>query len=149
MDGAAGGDDGFSLVIDTRERDPWSFPAVPCVRRALCAGDYSVAGLEARVAIERKSRDDLVRTLIHDRERFAAELVKLATYEFAAVVVESGLEPVLLGKYESKAKPDAVIAAAASVAVDWRVPVHFLESRAAAAAWALALMRRAWQRRKR
>lgn len=149
MEGPAGGDHGMRLVIDTRERDPWSFPAgIPFVRRSLCAGDYSLEGLEQQVAIERKSRDDLVRTLIHDRRRFADELARLSGYRFAAVVVESGLEPVLLGKYESKATPDSVVAAAAAVSFDWRVPVFFLESRAAAAAWTLALMRRAWNARK-
>ncbi len=141
---------GFSIVVDTREKDPWSFGAgVAVARRTLCAGDYSLDGLEQQVAIERKSRDDLVRTLIFDRDRFAAELAKLASYRFRAVVVESAFEPIMLGQFTSKAAPAAVIAAAASVSVDWQVPVMFLESRAAAAAWSLALLRRAWCARKR
>ena len=61
-----------TIVIDTREQEPYSFDSrlVAAVRRALPAGDYSVEGMEERVAVERKSLDDFVSTVIHARRRF-------------------------------------------------------------------------------
>ena len=74
----------YRILIDTREQNDYSF-SVPVVRRKLEAGDYSVEGLETRVAVERKSLSDFVSTVIHARKRFHAELRKLADYEFACV----------------------------------------------------------------
>ena len=71
-----------TIIIDTREQEPYSFDPrlVVAVRRALPAGDYSVAGLEGCVAVERKTLDDFVSTVIHSRERFREELRKLSGY---------------------------------------------------------------------
>ncbi len=92
---------GFTVVIDTREQQPYDFRGiksdyktkyadliVPTARKALGSGDYSIAGLENRVAIERKSKKDLYGTLGSGRERFVKELERLNQYDFAAVVVE-------------------------------------------------------------
>ena len=45
-----------TVVIDTREQEPYGFnpDLVRPLRRALPAGDYSVAGLEETIAVERK-----------------------------------------------------------------------------------------------
>jgi len=53
-----------TLIIDSMEQKPYSFKAfrkwfVAIERRKLPAGDYSIAGLEDRVAVERKSLQDL------------------------------------------------------------------------------------------
>ena len=52
-------------MADTREQEVYTFDAarVTTVRRALPAGDYSLDGLEDRVAIERKTVEDLVSTM--------------------------------------------------------------------------------------
>ena len=61
-----------TLIADTREQEPFSFDSrlVVVERRALPAGDYSVAGMEGVVAVERKTLDDFVSTVIHQRARF-------------------------------------------------------------------------------
>lgn len=102
------------------------------MRRALPAGDYSVAGLEVAVAVERKSLDDFVSTVIHSRERFRKELQKLADYRAACVVVEAGVLDVLLHRYRSDAHPNAVLGSALSIILDFRVPVFFCSNRQAA-----------------
>ena len=53
--------DRITVVVDTREQEPYSFDSdkVSAVRKALPAGDYSLVGLEERVAVERKSLTDL------------------------------------------------------------------------------------------
>jgi ERCC4-type nuclease len=123
-----------TIVIDTREQEPYSFDPqlAEAVRRALPAGDYSVEGLEGRVAVERKSLDDFVSTVIHARRRFREELRKLAGYRAACVVVEAGVADVLLQRYRSEAHPNAVVGSALSLILDFGVPVFFCGNRQAA-----------------
>jgi ERCC4-type nuclease len=86
----------FIILADTREQQPYSFPCATN-RKALAAGDYSVEGLEERVAVERKSLSDFVHTVIHDHARFGREMLLLSTYDAACVVVEADLDAVLRG----------------------------------------------------
>lgn len=102
-----------AILIDTREQAPYRFAAIkpdatPASKRdappltpagflavetrigTLSSGDYSLAGFTGAIAIERKSKADAFGTIgTANRERFERELVRLATYEFAAVVVEA------------------------------------------------------------
>jgi len=123
--------EGVVIAIDTREQEPYGFDPsrVATVRRALPAGDYSLAGRETDVAIERKTLEDFVSTALHARERFARELRRLASYDFACVVVEASMEDVLLHRYRSAAHPNAVFGAMLSILVDHRVPVFFCGDR--------------------
>ena len=84
----------FRIIIDTREQAEYSF-ACQVVHRKLDAGDYSVEGFESRVAVERKSLPDFVHTVIHDFDRFAAELEKLSQMDAACIVVEADLDAVV------------------------------------------------------
>lgn len=90
------------VIADTREQQPYEFaglkadarqgggPLVIEVRRGtLASGDYSLAGYEDRVAVERKSLADLYGTLGKGRERFERELARLNAMETARVVVEA------------------------------------------------------------
>ena len=123
-----------TIITDTREQAPYSFDPrlAATLRRALPAGDYSVEGLEERVAVERKSLDDFVSTVIHGRERFRNELRKLADYRAACVVVEAGVLDVLLHRYRGVAHPNAVLGSALSIILDFRIPVFFCSNRQAA-----------------
>ena len=123
-----------TIVIDTREQEAYSFdPRLAATeRRALPAGDYSVAGLENTVAVERKSLDDFVSTVIHNRARFRKELRKLAEYRAACVVVEAGLLEVLMHRYRGDAHPNAVLGSALGIIFDFGIPVFFCSSRQAA-----------------
>ena len=123
-----------TVVVDTREQEGYTFDPrlVLAVRRALPAGDYSIAGLETIVAVERKALDDFVSTVIHCRERFRKELRKLSGYRAACIVVEGGLPEVLLHRYHGEAHPNAVVGSALSIILDFRVPVFFCSNRQAA-----------------
>jgi len=120
-----------TVVIDTREQEGYSFAPERfiAVHRALPAGDYSLAGMEQTVAVERKTAEDFVHTVIRERERFRRELLKLATYDRACVVVEAGLDVLLTGTYRSGAHPSSVIGSALSIIVDYGVPVYFCSNR--------------------
>lgn len=133
----------FHIVIDTREQEPYSF-ACPVVRAKLDAGDYSVPGLEHRVAIERKSLADFVHTVIHDATRFAAELQKLAGMDAASVVVEANLDDILRGRNGDVLRsvaPQAVLGTALQIGLRWHVPVYWCGSRQAACAFTEAYLR--------
>jgi DNA excision repair protein ERCC-4 len=91
----------WQLVVDTREQLPYSYEGATIgagesrrkldlvvVHRALKQGDYSIAGMESRVAIERKSKSDLYNTVGGSRSRFTRELARLNALEHAAVVIE-------------------------------------------------------------
>lgn len=119
------------IVIDTREQKAYSFDAdrAETVKAALPAGDYSLAGLETVVAVERKSLDDFVSTVIHARKRFHAELRRLAGYRAACIVVEGSLADVLAHRYKGEAHPHSVVGAVVSIVVDFGIPVYFCSTR--------------------
>lgn len=56
----------------------------------LKSGDYSIRGFEERVAIERKSKEDLFSTLTTGRERFVREMQRLAEMDIAWIIIEGG-----------------------------------------------------------
>ena len=116
------------IVIDTREQLPYSFDT-QSISRKLDAGDYSVEGLEDRVAIERKSLDDFVSTVIRSRKRFANELEKLRQYDFACIVVEADLTDIAQGRYRSGAHPKSVLGATLSIIADYGIPIYFCSNR--------------------
>jgi len=123
--------DRVRIVVDTREQEPYAFDPqrVTVVRRALPAGDYSVEGWEGAVAVERKTLEDFVSTVIRGRARFRKELRRLEGYEAACVVVEADLRDLLLGRFRSGAHPNAVLGAVLSIVVDYRIPVFFCSDR--------------------
>ncbi len=118
------------IAVDSREQLEYSF-SVPCLRKKLDAGDYSVVGLESQVAIERKSVQDFVGTVIRSRDRFREELKRLQGYAMACVVVEGNLRDLLEGRYAGGAHPHAVVGAALSIIVDYGIPVYFCSDRQA------------------
>lgn len=98
----------FTVQIDTREQLPYSFAnlttnadkgharlIVPTVRRVIEIGDYTIAGLETVVAIERKSKEDLYSSIGQRRENFVHRLSVLAGMRFGAVMVEAGWDSLI------------------------------------------------------
>ena len=91
----------FTVVIDTREQTPWQFKTVDVIQNkqkfplvvhtdslSLKSGDYSIAGFEDLVAIERKSIGDALGTFTRGRERFERELDRMKTMMYAAIYNE-------------------------------------------------------------
>ena len=124
-----------TIIIDSREQIPYVFQGVETVRRALPAGDYSVLGYEDVIAVERKSLDDFVKTVVKDRSRFKAELIKLGEYRYACVVIEGNLSDLLSGNYRSGAHPASVFGALISIIVNSRIPVFPCSNRQIARAF--------------
>jgi ERCC4-type nuclease len=92
----------YTIVTDTREQLPWTFDGlvkfvdgkwvrveIPITVHSLKTGDYSIAGHEGDLAIERKSKMDLVGTITRGRKRFERELERMREYKVSAVIIES------------------------------------------------------------
>ena len=133
----------FCIVIDSREQEGYSF-SCQTVRKKLDAGDYSVEGHEHEVAVERKSLADFVHTVIHDFDRFRAELQKLSQMRAACIVVEANLDDVMRGLASDKLRyvtPRAVLGAALHIAIHHRIPIYWCGSRQTACAFTDGFLR--------
>ena len=132
----------FTVIIDSREQAPWSFPAdVPTGPGTLAAGDYSLSGFEGSVAVERKSLPDLVSCIGPERERFKRELQRLKAYRVRAVIIEGTLQNITGHQYRSATLPASVLGSLASWQVWYEVPFIFAGDAAGAATYCLALLR--------
>lgn len=125
------------IVVDSREQAPFPFrgpryDGVTVEVGALPTGDYSLAGLTDKVAVERKELADLVACLGRERERFERELQRGAALDAFAVVVEASWHDLAAGQYRSRLKPHAACQSVLAFAGRYRVPFLFAGSRAAA-----------------
>lgn len=78
----------MKIVVDTREKKPYTF-SQDVEKSALNVGDYSVAGLENTVAVERKTLNDLASSLGAHRKRFEREVERAQLLEEFYVVIEA------------------------------------------------------------
>lgn len=125
------------ILTDTREQNPFPFAgerysADTVARASLNVGDYSLHGLADKVAVERKSLDDLVQCLCRDRGRFERELARGAALDAFAVVVEASYIDIARGQYRSKMQPHAACQSIAAFMSRYRLPFIFAGSRAGA-----------------
>ena len=100
------------VIVDSREQAPFSFrgpryEGVTVEVGTLGVGDYSLAGLADKVAVERKELSDLVACLGRERERFERELARGAALDAFCVVVEASWADLAGGKYRSRLNPHA------------------------------------------
>jgi len=124
------------IIQDSREQAPFRFEGFPAVVEVagLDAGDYSLAGFERRVAVERKSIQDLVGCLTGERPRFERELQRLKAMDAAAVVVEQPQSVLRLGHYRSAMPAESAWQSVIAFSMRFRVPFWFCDSRADAEA---------------
>jgi len=115
----------FTIIVDNREKNPYTFDGVPArrkkdgaamalvERRYLPTGDYSIDGYENKIAVERKSLEDLYGTLGRNHQRFEREMARLMEMNIAYIVIEATLAEICRPaehRYEwrSKASPRAI-----------------------------------------
>lgn len=120
------------IICDSREQLPFSFSGYPVVVSAgtLEAGDYSVDGFGRRIAVERKSLQDLVGCLSGERERFERELARLRGYDCAAVVVEAPAYALRTGRYLGRLDAGAAWQSVLAFSMRYRIPFIFCADRA-------------------
>lgn len=132
---------GFTILIDSREQTPWSFPDYDIEITSLSSGDYSIKGFEDFIAIERKTLPDFIACCGRERERFKRELSRLRGYWVKAVVIEGSMEQIIANDYRSKINPASVIGAVASWTVRYNIPFIFAGNTDHAQRFALCVMR--------
>lgn len=126
----------MNVIIDTKEQAPWRFSnTVTCYRRAIPTGDYSIESYEQSICVERKSLNDLVKTVIHDWLRFSRQLRRMAAMDYACIIVEAPLTAVKEKKYEGDTAPNSVQGKLNSIYLEFGVPTLFLDNRTYAAEW--------------
>lgn len=120
------------IVADSREQAPFRFNGYPVevAVATLEAGDYSLAGFMRRVAVERKSLQDLVGCLGADRARFERELARLRAFDAAAVVVEAPVYALRSGRYLGRLDAGAAWQSIIAFSMRYRVPILFCQDRA-------------------
>ena len=127
----------MKILIDSREQAPFAFEhetysGTVAEVGALDTGDYSLAGLADRVAVERKSLPDLVACLGRERDHFERELQRAAALDAFAVVVEASWSELAGGQYRSQLNPHSACQSVLAFTARYRIPFLFAGSRAGA-----------------
>lgn len=134
-----------TIIIDTREQRPYEFPDYPVERRCLPAGDYSLAGYESRVAIERKCLSDAYGVVGGGRERFLRELRLLAGYASPCIIIEASLDAFAKGHSRTRITPAQAVGSFISWAQEFRIPVWFAPDHAHGERIALRWLQSFWR----
>jgi len=148
----------FTVLVDGREQLPYHFDGfeggasvrhrplvVPWEWSYLKTGDYSIKGCAHLVAVERKTLEDLYRTLGQERERFEREHERMAELDYAAVVVEAPWYRILKEQPKrSRLAPKVVFRTALSWSIKYRVPWFTVEGRRLAEATTFRLLEKWW-----
>jgi DNA excision repair protein ERCC-4 len=121
-----------ALIIDSMVQKLYSFKHFnkwfgAMERKKLAAGDYSIAGLEDRVAVERKSLQDLLNCCVRygSREAFVRACERLGKFDFAAMVIEGSISKILRSTEYSSMHPNAVFGMIQALAVRWGIQPRF------------------------
>jgi len=140
----------MQIIVDTREQSPYSFatitPPPETIRATLKTGDYSLAGYENKITIERKSLIDTFGTFGRGRRRFEKELERMKSYDFAAVVIEADWVTILrCPPTRSKLNPRTVYASILTWAIRYGVHFFLCPNRAFAEKTTYRLLERFWK----
>lgn len=137
-----------TVLVDTREQLPHTFERfgnwiAGHQVATLKTGDYSVLGMEDVIAVERKSLNDLVGTLVQEanRERFIRECERLQHYRYRAILVEASYEDVKTPyTFASSvmAHPNGVVGSLDAIEARWGIPVIYTSKNRALAEEKLA-----------
>jgi len=131
------------IAIDTREQRPYKFTSAEVM--TLKSGDYSIVGMEDRVAIERKTKSDAYGSLGRSRARFQREIERLAEYDYAAIVIEDSVPRFVCRPLYTKMNPNSAIASLLGWSVRYGIHVFFAGDRDHAQALTLKLLEFFWR----
>jgi len=154
----------FTILIDSGEQQPWTFQGFmdgeqrliqPIKWKSLGAshGDYSVAGCERYVHVERKSVDDATGTFLSHgerRDRWLNTMEFLAEIPFGSVVIEGTLGQcvasiVSRGTRSQTALRNEFIGSVISWQSTYGLQFWFLDTRRVAEKIAHRLLKRGWR----
>lgn len=85
----------FTIIVDTREQQPWVFDSYATAIQKLDTGDYSVEGLEHLLCIERKkSASEFANNIVESR--FKDVIMRMSNMKYAFLLLEFDLEDLLI-----------------------------------------------------
>ncbi len=96
-----------TIIIDSREQTPWSFPAHIKTKVAkINAGDYALEN-DLNFAIERKEKNDFLGTISKGWHRFCKELKRMENNNFVAkiIIVECDFNDFCFSEHNNKVIP--------------------------------------------
>ena len=126
-----------TILVDTRERQPYPLAEehpnwIGAVKPAtLKTGDYSVAGMESVLALERKSMADAIQSSIAGRTRFIRACARLAEFRWKAILIEGTYEQMkafYLDQDEdlcTEAHPNAVCGTYDAIEAKFGIPIIY------------------------
>ena len=117
----------LTAIVDSREQVERDLSPLNTVRGTLTTGDFSIVGMRDIVTCGRKSEADLLGVIGRDRERFSREIVRLESYEYRCLVLETSWEKIRQGNWRSKVTP----AAAEASLISWSckgIPILMADS---------------------
>jgi ERCC4-type nuclease len=84
----------FTIIIDTREQQPWTFEEYVVANKKLDTGDYSIDGLQNFFTIERKkSINEIANNIIEPR--FKDVITRMGQLRYSFFLLEFSLTDVL------------------------------------------------------
>ena len=142
----------FNIIIDTREQKPWDFNDNFNVAKAkLDTGDYSIAGLEHLLCIERKCSPNEISNNITEK-RFKDVLDRMAGFPHAHIIFEFDLYDILQFPRNSGIPPKLwknlritplyLLKYITEINTIYGIHTHFCGDRSTAQALAISIMKR-------
>lgn len=84
----------FTIIVDTREQQPWTFENYVVANKKLDTGDYSIDGLQDFFVIERKkSINEIANNIIEPR--FKDVITRLGQLKYSFLLLEFSMTDVL------------------------------------------------------
>jgi hypothetical protein len=85
----------FTVIIDTREQQPWAFQHYAVANRKLDTGDYSIEGLQHLLCIERKkSASEFANNIVESR--FKDVVMRMSQLKYSFLLLEFDLEDFMI-----------------------------------------------------
>lgn len=118
----------ITVIVDSREQKPLDLGNFKTITSALVTGDYSLKHRERQVAVERKSIQDLVNCLGHDRERFFKEVERLRGMTSKMILVEGSELDIRKKNFKGNIEIASILSSVIRI-VELGVPVYFAGNR--------------------
>ena len=153
----------LTVLIDTREQNPYFFghskddpeyKGVLFESASLKTGDYSIHGMSTpgagpSITIERKNPADLFQSMGNDRARFEKEWIRMARFDYAALVIELDYYSIYAAPPDlSQMRPKSVFRSIIAISQRWGIHCFPCRDRGMAEKTTLIILKRFWEDRK-
>jgi ERCC4-type nuclease len=141
----------FTIIVDTREQNPWSLKHYTTSKKKLDTGDYTIEGYETLLCIERKySISEFVNNMTE--KRFVDVLTRMSSYKYSFIIMEFSFEDIINFPVGSsipkhvwknlKITPSYIIRYISDIQIKYNIKILFCGNAYNAEKMALSLIRR-------